>query len=75
MQIFSVTVQFEVLNKSFFFTGNLYFTNSKNYVTYMEVSRMNGTHRMILFQEKEATPRALAVNPIKRSGHHLYLTA
>lgn len=34
----------------------------------MEVSRMNGTHRMILFQEKEATPRALAVNPIKRSG-------
>ncbi|KAJ8319794.1 hypothetical protein KUTeg_001381 [Tegillarca granosa] len=46
--------------------GNLYFTNSRNYETYIEVSRMDGSHRLVLLTEKQSQPRALAVNPVKR---------
>ncbi|KAK3083345.1 hypothetical protein FSP39_020255 [Pinctada imbricata] len=46
--------------------GNMYFTNSKNYETYVEIAHLDGTFRMILLQEKEASPRAIAVNPILR---------
>ncbi|XP_076088432.1 low-density lipoprotein receptor-related protein 2-like [Mytilus galloprovincialis] len=46
--------------------GNLYFTTSKNYDTYLEVAKLDGSHRLVLVKEKMSSPRAIAVNPIKR---------
>ncbi|XP_069108702.1 low-density lipoprotein receptor-related protein 2-like isoform X5 [Argopecten irradians] len=46
--------------------GNIYFSNIKNYETYIEAARMNGSYRLVLIQERESSPWALAVNPIKR---------
>jgi hypothetical protein len=39
---------------------------SRNYDTYIEVSKLDGKHRLVLIQEKLSSPRAIAVNPIKR---------
>ena len=49
-----------------FVSGNLYFTNSMRPDTYIEVSRLNGSQRLVLLKSTADTPTAIAVNPIKR---------
>jgi low density lipoprotein-related protein 2 len=46
--------------------GNMYFTNVFPHETYIEVSFLDGTHRMVLVKTTTDAPREIAVNPIKR---------
>lgn len=46
--------------------NNLYFTNVFPHETYVEVSWLDGTNRMVLKSVTKDSPRELAVNPIKR---------
>ncbi|KAL3854471.1 hypothetical protein ACJMK2_013739, partial [Sinanodonta woodiana] len=46
--------------------GNLYFSNAMRTETYIEVSHLNGSNRLVIVKDEEGSPRALAVNPIKR---------
>ncbi|XP_076061029.1 low-density lipoprotein receptor-related protein megalin isoform X2 [Oratosquilla oratoria] len=46
--------------------NNLYFTNVFPHETYVEVSWLDGKHRMVLKSLVKDSPRELAVNPIKR---------
>ncbi|XP_064102114.1 low-density lipoprotein receptor-related protein 2-like [Macrobrachium nipponense] len=46
--------------------NNLYFTNIFPHETYVEVSWLDGTNRMVLKSLTKDSPRELAVNPIKR---------
>lgn len=45
---------------------NLYFTNVFPHETYVEVSWLDGSNRMVLFKTMFDAPRGLAVNPIKK---------
>ncbi|XP_015909717.1 low-density lipoprotein receptor-related protein 2 isoform X1 [Parasteatoda tepidariorum] len=45
---------------------NLYFTNVFPHETYIEVSWLDGSKRMVLLKTTTDSPRELAVNPIKR---------
>lgn len=49
-----------------FFPGNLYFTNVFPHETYIEVSWLDGSKRMVLLKTTRDSPREVAVNPIKR---------
>nr|XP_045622888.1 low-density lipoprotein receptor-related protein 2-like isoform X5 [Procambarus clarkii] len=46
--------------------NNMYFTNVFPHETYVEVSWLDGTNRMVLKSLTKDSPRELAVNPIKR---------
>ncbi|XP_060535234.1 low-density lipoprotein receptor-related protein 2 [Cylas formicarius] len=46
--------------------GNLYFTNVFPHENYLEVARLDGSHRKVLVKTTTDAPRELAVNPIKR---------
>ena len=46
--------------------NNLYFTNVFSHETYVEVSWLDGTNRMVLKKLTKDSPRELAVNPVKR---------
>ena len=45
---------------------NLYFTNVFPHETYLEVSSLDGSNRMVLLKTTTDAPREIAVNPIKR---------
>ncbi|XP_071103874.1 low-density lipoprotein receptor-related protein 2-like [Haliotis cracherodii] len=45
---------------------NIYFTNAFAVETFIEVSRLNGSHRRVIVKSQHGSPRAIAVNPIKR---------
>ncbi len=49
-----------------FLTENVYFTNAQAEDTYVEVARLDASHRLILYVAENDKPRAIAVNPIKR---------
>lgn len=46
--------------------GNLYFTNVFPHETYIEVSHLDGSNRLVLVKTTTDAPREIAVNPIKR---------
>ncbi|XP_043497943.1 low-density lipoprotein receptor-related protein 2 isoform X2 [Polistes fuscatus] len=46
--------------------GNLYFANVFPHDNYVEVCRLDGSHRKVLIKTMTDAPRELAVNPIKR---------
>ena len=46
--------------------GNLYFTNVFPHETFIEVSWLDGTNRLILVRTTKDAPREVAVNPVKR---------
>ncbi|KFM82299.1 Low-density lipoprotein receptor-related protein 2, partial [Stegodyphus mimosarum] len=46
--------------------GNLYFTNVFPHETFIEVSWLDGSKRMVLLKTTTDSPREIAVNPIKR---------
>ncbi|KAK0162271.1 hypothetical protein PV327_008621 [Microctonus hyperodae] len=46
--------------------GNIYFSNVFPHDNYVEVCRLDGSHRKVLVKTTTDTPRELAVNPIKR---------
>lgn len=46
--------------------NNMYFTNVFPHETFVEVSWLDGTNRMVLKSLTKDSPRELAVNPIKR---------
>ena len=52
----------------FIFSENLYFTNAQSEDTYIEVSRLDASHRLIIYKAEDDKPRTIAVNPIKRFG-------
>lgn len=47
-------------------SDNLYFTNVFPHETYLEVSWLDGSNRMVLFKTTTDAPREIAVNPIKK---------
>ena len=49
-----------------FFSENIYYTNYMTTDVYIDVSRLNGSHRMTIFKSDSASPSHLAVNPLKR---------
>lgn len=46
--------------------GNLYFSNVFPHDNYVEVCRLDGSHRKVIVKTTIDTPRELAVNPIRR---------
>ena len=46
--------------------GNLYFSNVFPHDNYVEVCRLDGSHRKVVVKTTIDTPRELAVNPIRR---------
>ncbi|KAK7507961.1 hypothetical protein BaRGS_00000926, partial [Batillaria attramentaria] len=46
--------------------GNIYFTNSFDVEVFIEVARVNGSHRKVIVRESHGSPAGVAVNPIKR---------
>lgn len=46
--------------------NNMYFTNVFPHETFVEVSWLDGTNRMVLKSDTKDSPRELAVNPVKR---------
>ena len=49
-----------------YISENLYFTNAQSEDTYVEVSRLDASYRLILYVAENEKPQAIAVNPIKR---------
>ena len=49
-----------------YISENLYFTNAQSEDTYVEVSRLDASFRLILYVAENEKPQAIAVNPIKR---------
>ena len=45
---------------------NLYFTNAQSEDTFVEVSRLDASYRLVLYVAENEKPQAIAVNPIKR---------
>ncbi|XP_041374759.1 low-density lipoprotein receptor-related protein 2-like [Gigantopelta aegis] len=45
---------------------NMYFTNAFAMETFVEVARLNGTHRRVIARKFQASLKGIAVNPIKR---------
>ncbi len=56
------------------FSENLYFTNAQSEDTYIEVSRLDASHRLIIYKAEDDKPRTIAVNPIKRFDAILFLS-
>ena len=50
----------------FFSSGNMYFPNVHSFITYLEMSRLDGTKRLVLWKTVDEKPRTMAVNPIKK---------
>jgi len=48
---------------------NLYFTNQFPHETFMEVSSLDGSNRLVIYKTSTEAPRELAVDPLSR---HLY---
>ncbi|XP_072034880.1 low-density lipoprotein receptor-related protein 2-like isoform X2 [Amphiura filiformis] len=46
--------------------GNMYFPDVHSFGTYFTMSRLDGSHRMILWMTPTEMPRTMAVNPIKK---------
>lgn len=53
--------------------NNLYFTNVFSHETYVEVSWLDGTNRMVLRKLIKDAPRELAINPVKRYIYIFFL--
>ena len=66
LQITRHTSELLKLRFGFELSENLYFTNAQSEDTYVEVSRLDGSYRLILYVAENDKPRSIAVNPIKR---------
>lgn len=56
----------KIICKSCFISGNVYFTNAGSKFTFLEVMKLNGSSRAVIYSTQVDEPRQLAVNPIKR---------